>query len=45
MRYPESMLEEELKNRVGEVFFADYNHSTIKGRVDFTIADKQLFMG
>ena len=40
-----TLLEEELKNRVGEDFFADFNHSTIKGRVDFCIADKQTFMG
>ena len=41
MRYSHTLLEEELKNRVGEDFFADFNHSTIKGRVDFCIADKQ----
>lgn len=41
MRYSNTLLEEELKNRVGEDFFADFNHSTIKGRVDFCIADKQ----
>ena len=41
MRYSNTILEEELKNRVGEDFFADFNHSTIKGRVDFCIADKQ----
>ena len=45
MRYSHTLLEEELKNRVGEDFFADFNHSTIKGRVDFCIADKQTFMG
>ena len=45
MRYSNTLLEEELKNRVGEDFFADFNHSTIKGRVDFCIADKQTFMG
>lgn len=45
MNYPHSLLEEELKNRVGEDFFSDFNHSTIKGRVDFCIADKQTFMG
>ncbi len=45
MRYLNTLLEEELKNRVGEDFFADFNHSTIKGRVDFCIADKQTFMG
>jgi len=41
MRYSDTLFEEELKNRVGEDFFADFNHSTIKGRVDFCIADKQ----
>lgn len=45
MRYSNTLLEEELKNRVGEDFFADFNHSTIKGRVDFCIADKQTFFG
>ena len=45
MRYSHTLLEEELKNRVGEDFFADFNHSTIKGRVDFCIADKQTFFG
>ena len=45
MRYLNTLLEEELKNRGGEDFFADFNHSTIKGRVDFCIADKQTFMG
>ena len=45
MRYSHTLLEEELKNRVGEDLFADFNHSTIKGRVDFCIADKQTFMG
>lgn len=45
MNYPHSLLEEELKNRVGEDFFSDFNHSTIKGRVDFCIADKQPRMG
>ena len=45
MRYSNTILEEELKNRVGEDFFADFNHSTIKGRVDFCIADKQTFFG
>lgn len=45
MRYSHTLLEEELKSRVGEDFFSDFNHSTIKGRVDFCIADKQTFMG
>ena len=45
MRYSQTLLEEELKNRVGEDFFADYNYSTIKGRIDFTVADQLTFMG
>ena len=45
MRYSQTLLEEELKNRVGEDFFADYNYSTIKGRIDFSVADQLTFMG
>ena len=44
MRYSQTLLEEELKNRVGKDFFADYNYSTIKGRIDFTVADRLTFM-
>ena len=45
MRYSQTLLEEELKNRVGKDFFADYNYSTIKGRIDFSVADQLTFMG
>ena len=40
MSYFGNIQEEELKAKVGEVFFADFDHTQILGKVDFTVAEK-----
>ena len=34
-----NLQEEELKNRIGEAFFAQYDYSTIIGKIDFCVVD------
>jgi hypothetical protein len=33
-----NLREEELKNRVGEVYFTDFDYKTIIGNIDFCVA-------
>ncbi|MGP1362812.1 MAG: hypothetical protein ACTTKZ_03905 [Bacteroides sp.] len=33
--------EEELKNRIGELFFSQFDHATIIGKIDFCVTQKQ----
>ncbi|MDR2693780.1 MAG: hypothetical protein LBB74_06150 [Chitinispirillales bacterium] len=37
MKYPNNIPEEELKNRVGDDFFGDFDHAEIKGKIDFAV--------
>lgn len=43
MYYDSNILEEELKNKVGVDWFADFDTTSIHGRIDFSVADKQTF--
>ena len=36
-----NLQEEELKSRIGETFFAQYDYSTIIGKIDFCVVQKQ----
>jgi len=40
MKYAKNILEEELKNRVGNDFFDKFNHMEIKGKIDFAVRPK-----
>ena len=43
--YPQNILEEELKNKVGYDYFAAYNHTDIIERIDFAVAHPETFFG
>ena len=36
-----NLQEEELKNRIGELFFSQFDHATIIGKIDFCVTQKQ----
>jgi hypothetical protein len=40
MSYFGNIQEEELKLKVGETFFGNFDHTVILGKVDFTVAEK-----
>lgn len=45
IKYPLSILEEELKNKVAVDFFDDYDHTVILGKVDFAISKPEIGNG